>query len=128
MRTAANTTTPAARDQSKKTEETNNYEISRVTKTEVTEAGRVNRPLIKALGGFGVLPQIFPSDGTVSAVTLCLLREGLAGSSADAETASLFGDGVVAGFAGSNLDDAKRRFEAHVTTLARVSRWPRDSA
>ena len=51
------------------------------------EPGRVNRPLIKALGGFGVLPQIFPADGTVSAVTLCLLREGLAGSSTDAETA-----------------------------------------
>jgi flagellar M-ring protein FliF len=33
----------AAKDQSKKSEETNNYEISRVTKTEVTEAGRVNR-------------------------------------------------------------------------------------
>src|ERR1700729_2090515 len=29
---------PAARDQSKKSEETNNYEISRTTKTEVTEA------------------------------------------------------------------------------------------
>jgi flagellar M-ring protein FliF len=36
-------TAVAARDQSKKTEETNNYEISRTTKTEVTEAGRVNR-------------------------------------------------------------------------------------
>lgn len=35
---------PAApRDVSKKTEETSNYEISRTTKTEVTEAGRVNR-------------------------------------------------------------------------------------
>src|SRR6201993_4726851 len=33
----------APRDQSKKTEETNNHEISRTTKTEVTEAGRVNR-------------------------------------------------------------------------------------
>lgn len=32
-----------ARDQSKKSEEINNYEISRVTKTEITEAGRVNR-------------------------------------------------------------------------------------
>ncbi len=32
-----------ARDQSKKSEEINNYEISRITKTEVTEAGRVNR-------------------------------------------------------------------------------------
>ncbi len=33
----------AAKDQSKKTEEIVNYEISRVTKTEVIEAGRVNR-------------------------------------------------------------------------------------
>ena len=50
--------------------------------------GRVNRPLIRALGEGGVLPQIFPGDGTVaSAVTLCLLREGLAGASTEAETA-----------------------------------------
>src|SRR6201994_3721723 len=34
---------PAPKDQSKKTEETNNYEISHTTKTEITEAGRVNR-------------------------------------------------------------------------------------
>ncbi|RIK96597.1 MAG: flagellar M-ring protein FliF [Proteobacteria bacterium] len=33
----------APRDVSKKTEETANYEISRTTRTEVTEAGRVNR-------------------------------------------------------------------------------------
>jgi flagellar M-ring protein FliF len=39
----------AARDQSKKTEETNNYEISRTTKTEVTEAGRVNRISVAVL-------------------------------------------------------------------------------
>ncbi len=32
-----------SRDQSKKTEEIVNYEISRITKTEVTEAGRLNR-------------------------------------------------------------------------------------
>ena len=51
------------------------------------EPGRVNRRLIKALGGFGVLPRIFPNDGAVSATTLCLLREGLAGGSRDAETA-----------------------------------------
>jgi flagellar M-ring protein FliF len=38
-----------ARDQSKKTEETNNYEISRTTKTEVTEAGRVNRMSVAVL-------------------------------------------------------------------------------
>ena len=40
---------PAARDQSRKTEETNNYEISRTTKTEVTEAGRVNRISVAVL-------------------------------------------------------------------------------
>lgn len=45
----ANTTGPAARDQSKKSEETNNYEISRTTKTEVTEAGRVNRISVAVL-------------------------------------------------------------------------------
>lgn len=49
--------------------------------------GRVNRPLIQALGDAGVLPQIFPSVGSVSAVTLCLLREGLSQGSTDAETA-----------------------------------------
>jgi len=45
----ANTSTPTARDQSKKSEETNNYEISRTTKTEVTEAGRVNRISVAVL-------------------------------------------------------------------------------
>ncbi|MDH6174471.1 flagellar M-ring protein FliF [Bradyrhizobium japonicum] len=40
---------PTAKDQSKKTEETNNYEISRTTKTEVTEAGRVNRISVAVL-------------------------------------------------------------------------------
>lgn len=44
-----NTTGPAARDQSKKSEETNNYEISRTTKTEITEAGRVNRISVAVL-------------------------------------------------------------------------------
>jgi flagellar M-ring protein FliF len=38
-----------ARDQNKKSEETNNYEISRTTKTEVTEAGRVNRISVAVL-------------------------------------------------------------------------------
>ncbi|MBN9007572.1 MAG: flagellar M-ring protein FliF [Rhizobiales bacterium] len=37
------------RDQTKKSEETNNYEISRTTKTEVTEAGRVNRISVAVL-------------------------------------------------------------------------------
>lgn len=49
--------------------------------------GRVNRALIRELGRAGVLPRLFPPDGTVSATTLCLLREGLAGGSTDAETA-----------------------------------------
>ncbi len=39
----------AAKDQSKKSEEINNYEISRVTKTEVIEAGRVNRISVAVL-------------------------------------------------------------------------------
>ncbi len=38
-----------ARDETKKTEETNNYEISHTTKTEVTEAGRVNRISVAVL-------------------------------------------------------------------------------
>nr|WP_210269107.1 flagellar basal-body MS-ring/collar protein FliF [Tardiphaga robiniae] len=41
--------TGTAKDQSKKSEETNNYEISRITKTEVTEAGRVNRISVAVL-------------------------------------------------------------------------------
>ena len=41
--------TAAAREHSKKSEETNNYEISRTTKTEVTEAGRVNRISVAVL-------------------------------------------------------------------------------
>jgi flagellar M-ring protein FliF len=40
---------PIARDQSKKSEETNNYEISRTTKTEVTEVGKVNRISVAVL-------------------------------------------------------------------------------
>src|SRR5262245_33892797 len=50
-----NNNAPQSRDQSKKTEETNNYEISRITKTEVTEAGRVNRISVAVLvdGSYG---------------------------------------------------------------------------
>ena len=40
---------PANKDSSKKTEEIVNYEISRVTKTEVTEAGRINRISVAVL-------------------------------------------------------------------------------
>jgi flagellar M-ring protein FliF len=44
-----NNAATAPRDQSKKTEETNNYEISHTSKTEVTEAGRVNRISVAVL-------------------------------------------------------------------------------
>ena len=40
---------PATRDQSRKTEEIVNYEISRTTKTEVIEGGRVNRVSVAVL-------------------------------------------------------------------------------
>jgi acyl-CoA dehydrogenase len=57
------------------------------------EPGRVNRRLVRALAETGLLPRIFPRraggtrDGEVSAVELCLLREGLAMGSTEAETA-----------------------------------------
>ena len=57
------------------------------------EPGRVNRPLIRALGAQGLLPRIFPqrlggaAENDVPATTLCLLREALARESTEAETA-----------------------------------------
>jgi acyl-CoA dehydrogenase len=57
------------------------------------EPGSVNRPLVRALAETGLLPRLFPRraggtrDGEVSAVELCLLREGLAMGSTEAETA-----------------------------------------
>jgi acyl-CoA dehydrogenase len=56
-------------------------------------AGRPNRPLLAALAGHGFLPRLFPSalggsrDGDVSALDLCVLREGLAQRCTAAETA-----------------------------------------
>jgi alkylation response protein AidB-like acyl-CoA dehydrogenase len=55
--------------------------------------GRVDRPLLRALAEHGLLPRIFPAElggsaeGEVSAVTLCVLREGISQGSTDAETA-----------------------------------------
>jgi acyl-CoA dehydrogenase len=55
--------------------------------------GRVNRELIAALASRSFLPRLFPASlggaaaGEVSAVTLCVLREGLSQGSTDAETA-----------------------------------------
>src|SRR5947199_8158960 len=57
------------------------------------ERGRVNRPLVRALGDSGLLGRLFPTplggtggDG-VSATELCRLREGLARECTGAETA-----------------------------------------
>ncbi|MCD9140546.1 acyl-CoA dehydrogenase family protein [Streptomyces albireticuli] len=49
--------------------------------------GRVNRPLVAALGELGLLARLFPADGPVKAMDLCLLRESLARECTEAETA-----------------------------------------
>ncbi|MGZ4171090.1 MAG: acyl-CoA dehydrogenase family protein, partial [Solirubrobacteraceae bacterium] len=48
--------------------------------------GRVNRPLVAALAEYGLLARLFERD-EVSAIELCLIREGLARGSTEAETA-----------------------------------------
>ncbi|MGW4202421.1 acyl-CoA dehydrogenase family protein [Streptomyces sp. NPDC004726] len=48
------------------------------------EAGRVNRPLLEALGGLGLLERLFAGAG---ALEICLLRESLAHGCTEAETA-----------------------------------------
>jgi alkylation response protein AidB-like acyl-CoA dehydrogenase len=55
--------------------------------------GRVNRPLVRALGDCGLLPRLFPEQlggsnpAGVSATMLCRLRENLARECPEAETA-----------------------------------------
>ncbi|MFF7652613.1 acyl-CoA dehydrogenase family protein [Streptomyces sp. NPDC007983] len=49
--------------------------------------GRINRPLTAALGELGLLERLFPEDGPVRALDLCLLRESLAMECTEAETA-----------------------------------------
>jgi acyl-CoA dehydrogenase len=56
------------------------------------EPGRVNRPLLQAMGRHGLLARLFPDPGggqgaQVAAMDLCLLRETLALVSTEAETA-----------------------------------------
>jgi alkylation response protein AidB-like acyl-CoA dehydrogenase len=51
------------------------------------DPGRVNRPLVRALGDEGLLARVLPAEGEGSAVELCLLREGLAHGCTEAETA-----------------------------------------
>jgi acyl-CoA dehydrogenase len=50
-------------------------------------AGRINRPLVRALGEHGLLERVLSRGADVPALDLCLLREGLARYSTDAETA-----------------------------------------
>ena len=50
------------------------------------EPGRVNRPLVAALAQHGLLARLFERDH-VSAIELCLIREGLARGCTEAETA-----------------------------------------
>ncbi len=49
--------------------------------------GKVNRPLLAAMGRYGLLGRLFPESGDASATELCLLRESLAQVTTEAETA-----------------------------------------
>jgi acyl-CoA dehydrogenase len=49
--------------------------------------GKVNRPLLEAMGRHGLLGRLFPDSGDASATQLCLLRESLAQVTTEAETA-----------------------------------------
>ena len=49
--------------------------------------GKVNRPLLEAMGRHGLLVRLFPETGEASATELCLLRESLAQVATEAETA-----------------------------------------
>ncbi len=49
--------------------------------------GKVNRPLLAAMGRLGLLARLFPESGDAPATELCLLRESLAQVTTEAETA-----------------------------------------
>lgn len=51
------------------------------------DPGRLNRPLIAALASAGLVSRLFPGGREVAALELCLMRQGLARSSTEAETA-----------------------------------------
>jgi acyl-CoA dehydrogenase len=51
------------------------------------EPGKVNRELVAALSTHGLVPEVLGSSREVPALTLCLVREGLARYSTQAETA-----------------------------------------
>jgi acyl-CoA dehydrogenase len=63
-------------------------ELARTRLPAAAHDGRVNRPLLRALGGLGLLRGLFGDDGRdAAALRLCLLRESLAQVHAEAETA-----------------------------------------
>ena len=72
-------------------------EVAEIARTELLPLarsgtpGRVNRPLVEAMGRHGLLARLFPGAGggtaQVAATDLCLMREALATVSTDAETA-----------------------------------------
>ncbi len=51
------------------------------------EPGRINRPLVAALGQHGLLPLALQRESGIRAMDLCLIREGLARFCTEAETA-----------------------------------------
>jgi len=51
------------------------------------EPGRVNRPLVAALSSHGLVPEVLGAGRDLSVVNLCLIREGLAQHSTEAEIA-----------------------------------------
>lgn len=84
--------------------------------------GRVNRPLVAALGKHGLLARLFAETArTAVAMDLCLLREALATVCTDAETAlglqALGGYPIVA-FGSANTVDQYRDGLAAGTTVA----------
>lgn len=50
------------------------------------EPGHINRALVRALSAHGLVPQLFDRGRSVRALDLCLIREGLARFSTEAET------------------------------------------
>lgn len=79
------------------------------------EPGRVNRPLVAALGELGLLRRLFPAGGAVRALDLCLLRESLAQECTEAETAlALQGLGTYP-VVQSGTDAQRRRWLPDVT-------------
>ncbi|WP_314176690.1 acyl-CoA dehydrogenase family protein [Streptomyces winkii] len=84
---------------------------------EAGEEGRINRGLLAALGELGLLGRLFDPDGRpASALDLCLLRESLAYSCTEAETALAL-QGLGAGpVALAGTDEQRARWLGEVTS------------